>query len=451
MEKPKLLVVEDNSSIATQMKWALAQDYEVLLAENRPSALELFKKERPPVVTLDLGLPPQSGGVEEGFLALSGIKENDPSAKVIVITGQDQRENALEAIARGAYDFFSKPIQIEELKIVLHRAYYLFELEREHRELQERLKIKPFEEMIGTSPQIQAVFNSIRKMATSDAPVLIAGESGTGKELTARAIHRLSNRKDGPFIAINCSAIPETLLESELFGHEKGAFTGAHIQRKGRFETAHEGTLFLDEIGDLPGHLQVKLLRFLQEQKIERIGGREEISVDVRIIAASNRDLKEAMKDGRFREDLYYRIGVVVVLLPPLREREGDILVLATALLQRYSLENKRNVIGFTPQAIRAIKTYHWPGNIREIENRIKRAVIMAEGSKITPHDLELASPFEKYEGKGLKEAREELERDFIQKALLKHKGNVSKAAEELGVSRPSLYEMMEKLGMKKE
>ncbi|MBM4308965.1 MAG: PEP-CTERM-box response regulator transcription factor, partial [Deltaproteobacteria bacterium] len=427
MEKPKLLIVEDNSSIATQMKWALAQDYEVLLAENRPNALELFKKERPPVVTLDLGLPPQSGGVEEGFLALSGIKENDPSAKVIVITGQDQRENALEAIARGAYDFFSKPIQIEELKIILHRAYYLFELEREHRELQERLKVEPFEEMIGTSPQIQAVFNSIRKVATSDAPVLIAGESGTGKELTARAIHRLSNRKNGPFVAINCSAIPETLLESELFGHEKGAFTGAHIQRKGRFETAHEGTLFLDEIGDLPGHLQVKLLRFLQEQKIERIGGREEISVDVRIIAASNRDLKEAMKDGRFREDLYYRIGVVVVLLPPLREREGDILVLATALLQRYSLENKRNVIGFTPQAIRAIKTYHWPGNIREIENRIKRAVIMAEGSKITPHDLELASPFEKYEGKGLKEAREELERDFIQKALLKHKGNISK------------------------
>jgi len=451
MEKPKLLIVEDNSSIATQMKWALAQDYEVLLAENRPNALELFKKERPPVVTLDLGLPPQSGGVEEGFLALSGIKENDPSAKVIVITGQDQRENALEAIARGAYDFFSKPIQIEELKIILHRAYYLFELEREHRELQERLKVEPFEEMIGTSPQIQAVFNSIRKVATSDAPVLIAGESGTGKELTARAIHRLSNRKNGPFVAINCSAIPETLLESELFGHEKGAFTGAHIQRKGRFETAHEGTLFLDEIGDLPGHLQVKLLRFLQEQKIERIGGREEISVDVRIIAASNRDLKEAMKDGRFREDLYYRIGVVVVSLPPLREREGDILVLATALLQRYSLENKKNVIGFTPQAIRAIKTYHWPGNIREIENRIKRAVIMAEGSKITPHDLELASPFEKYEGKGLKEAREELERDFIQKALLKHKGNVSKAAEELGVSRPSLYEMMEKLGMKKE
>jgi two-component system NtrC family response regulator len=451
MEKAKLLIVEDNSSIATQMKWALAQEYEVFLAEDRVSALKLFGEEMPPVVTLDLGLPPHPGGVEEGFQTLSAIIERDSFTKVIVITGQDEKENALRAIGKGAYDFFCKPVQIEELKIVLSRAFYLSQLEREHRELQERLKIEPFEEMIGTSPQVQNVFTSIRKVATSDAPVLITGESGTGKELAARAIHRLSNRKDGPFVAINCSAIPETLLESELFGHEKGAFTGAHIQRKGRFEKAHEGSLFLDEIGELPGHLQVKLLRFLQEQKIERIGGREEISVDVRIMAASNRDLKEAMKDGRFREDLYYRLGVVVISLPPLREREGDILVLATALLQRFSRENRRKITGFSQQAIRALELHAWPGNVRELENRVKRAVIMAEGTKITPKDLELSSPFEKYEGKGLKEAREALERDLIERSLSKHKGSITQAATELGISRPNLYDLMEKLGINKQ
>ena len=448
--KPKLLIVEDNSSIATQMKWALAQEYEVFLAEDRVSALKLFGEEMPPVVTLDLGLPPHPGGVEEGFQTLSAIIERDSFTKVIVITGQDEKENALRAIGKGAYDFFCKPVQIDELKIVLSRAFYLSQLEREHRELQERLKIEPFEEMIGTSSQVQNVFASIRKVATSDAPVLITGESGTGKELAARAIHRLSNRKDGPFVAINCSAIPETLLESELFGHEKGAFTGAHIQRKGRFEKAHEGSLFLDEIGELPGHIQVKLLRFLQEQKIERIGGREEISVDVRIMAASNRDLKEAMKDGKFREDLYYRLGVVVISLPPLREREGDILVLATGLLQRFSGENKRKITGFTQQAIRALESHAWPGNVRELENRVKRAVIMAEGTKITPKDLELSSPFEKYEGKGLKEAREALERDLIERSLSKHKGSITQAATELGISRPNLYDLMEKLGIGK-
>lgn len=451
MEKAKLLIVEDNSSIATQMKWALAQEYEVFLAEDRVSALKLFGEEMPPVVTLDLGLPPHPGDVEEGFQTLSAIIERDSFTKVIVITGQDEKENALRAIGKGAYDFFCKPVQIEELKIVLSRAFYLSQLEREHRELQERLKIEPFEEMIGTSPQVQNVFTSIRKVATSDAPVLITGESGTGKELAARAIHRLSNRKDGLFVAINCSAIPETLLESELFGHEKGAFTGAHIQRKGRFEKAHEGSLFLDEIGELPGHLQVKLLRFLQEQKIERIGGREEISVDVRIMAASNRDLKEAMKDGRFREDLYYRLGVVVISLPPLREREGDILVLATALLQRFSRENRRKITGFSQQAIHALELHAWPGNVRELENRVKRAVIMAEGTKITPKDLELSSPFEKYEGKGLKEAREALERDLIERSLSKHKGSITQAATELGISRPNLYDLMEKLGINKQ
>jgi len=448
--KPKLLVVEDDEAIRSQMKWALAQDYEVFLAEDRPNALEIFIKEGPPVVTLDLGLPPYPGEVKEGFLALGEILSQDSFVKVIVITGQGEKDHALKAIGEGAYDFFCKPIQIEELKVVLNRAFYVSQLEREHRGLQQRLSGESFEGMLGTSPQMQEVFSSIRKVATTEVPVLIVGESGTGKELVAKAIHTNSSRRECPFVVINCSAIPETLLESELFGHEKGAFTGAHIQRKGRFEMAQEGTLFLDEIGELSLALQVKLLRFLQEQKIERVGGRESIVVDTRVLAATNKDLNQALKEGKFREDLYYRLGVVTISLPPLREREGDILLLATGLLQRYAHENKKKITGFTPQAIHALKTYLWPGNIRELENRIKRAVIMAEGKKVTPMDIELTSPYMKYEGRGLKEAREALEKDLIQKALAKNKGNVTKVAVELGVSRPTLYELMEKLGIGK-
>jgi two-component system NtrC family response regulator len=448
--KPKLLIVEDDSSVATQMKWALAQDYEVLLAEDRSSALEALKKERPSVVTLDLGLPPHPGEVEEGFMALAEILSQDGLVRVIVITGQGEKDHALKAIGEGAYDFFCKPIQIEELKVVLNRAFYVSQLEREHRDLQKRLGGESFEGMIGTSPQIQEVFSSIRKVATTEVPVLIVGESGTGKELVAQAIHRNSSRRDCPFVAINCSAIPETLLESELFGHEKGAFTGAHIQRKGRFEMAQGGTLFLDEIGELSLGLQVKLLRFLQEQKIERVGGREGISVNARVLTASNKDLKQSLKEGKFREDLYYRLGVVTISLPPLREREGDVLLVATALLQRYAHENGKKITGFTPQAIKAIENYAWPGNIREMENRIKRAVIMAEGQSITDVDLEFQSSYERYKGKGLKEAREALERDLIQGVLSKYKGSVTHAASELGISRPTLYELMEKLGIGK-
>jgi len=450
IDKPKLLVVEDDPSIATQMKWALAQDYEIFLAEDRPSALEILGKERPPVVTLDLGLPPNPGEVQEGFLALAEMLSQDGLVKVIVITGQGEKDYALKAIGEGAYDFFCKPIQIDELKVVLNRAFYVSQLEREYRELQQRLSGESFEGMLGTSPQIQEVFSSIRKVATTEVPVLIVGESGTGKELVAQAIHRNSSRRAYPFVVINCSAIPETLLESELFGHEKGAFTGAHIQRKGRFEMARGGTLFLDEIGELSLTLQVKLLRFLEEQKIERVGGREAIVVDARVLAATNKDLNEALKEGKFREDLYYRLGVVTLSLPPLREREGDILLLATALLHRYAHENRKKITGFTPQAIDAIKTYTWPGNVRELENRIKRAVIMAEGQKVTPVDLELTSPPTKYEKQSLKKAREELERDLIHKALTRNKGNVTKVAEELGISRPTLYELMEKLGIEK-
>ena len=450
-QKPKLLIVEDNSSIATQMKWALAQDYEVLLAEDRRSALDIFSEKQPLVVTLDLGLPPRPGEVEEGFLTLNEILSLNGLVKVIVITGQGEKDHALMAIGEGAYDFFCKPIQIEELKIILNRAFYVSQLEHEHRELKQRISGESFEGMLGTSPQMQEVFSAIRKVATTEVPVLIAGESGTGKELVAKAIHMNSSRKVYPFIVINCSAIPESLLESELFGHEKGAFTGAHIQRKGRFEMAQKGTLFLDEIGELSLPLQVKLLRFLQEQKIERVGGREEIQVDARVLAATNKDLKQALSGGKFREDLYYRLGVMTISLPPLREREGDAMLLATALLQKYAHENGKKITGFTPQAIHAIKTYPWPGNIRELENRVKRAVIMAEGQKVTHDDLEFHSPYEKYEGKGLKGAREALEKDMIQRALSRSKGNMTKAAEELGVSRPTLYELMEKLGISKE
>jgi two-component system NtrC family response regulator len=450
MEKPRLLIVEDDSPIATQMKWALAQDYEIFLAADRPSALEIFAKERPWVVTLDLGLPPHPGEVKEGFRALAEMLSQDSVLKVIVITGQGEKDHALKAIGEGAYDFFCKPIQVEEFKIVLNRAFYISQLERGYREIQQRLSRESFEGMLGTSPQMQEVFSSIRKVATTEVPVLIIGESGTGKELVAKAIHRNSSRRKCPFVVINCSAIPETLLESELFGHEKGAFTGAHIQRKGRFEMAQDGILFLDEIGELSLALQVKLLRFLQEQIIERVGGREEIPVDARILAASNRDLKQALKEGKFREDLYYRLGVVTISLPPLREREGDILLLATALLQRYAYENRKKITGFSLQAIKAIETYAWPGNIRELENKIKRAVIMAEGAKVTPVDLELTSAYMKYVGKGLKEAREALEKDLIEKSLAKNKWNITQVAEELRVSRPTLYELMEKLGIER-
>jgi len=449
--KLKLLIVEDDSSIATQMKWALAQDYEIFLAEDRPSALEILGKERPHVVTLDLGLPPYPGEVKEGFMALTEMLSQESLVKVVVITGQGEKDHALKAIGEGAYDFFCKPIQIDELKVVLNRAFYVSQLEREYRELQQQLSGESFEGMLGTSPQIQEVFSSILKVATTEVPVLIVGESGTGKELVAKAIHRNSSRRKCPFIVINCSAIPETLLESELFGHEKGAFTGAHIQRKGRFEMAQEGTLFLDEIGELSPALQVKLLRFLEEQKIERVGGREAIVVNARVLAATNKDLNQAIKEGKFREDLYYRLGVVTISLPTLREREGDVLLLATTLLHRYAHENEKKVTGFTTQAIHAIKTYPWPGNVRELENRIKRAVIMAEEQKVSPADLELDFPYSKYEGRGLKEAREGLEKALIQKALAKNKGNITKAAEELGVSRPTLYELMERLGIGKE
>ena len=448
MNKFKLLIVDDDTDISSQMKWGLIGDYDVFVAGDRPKALDIFKKECPAVVTLDLGLPPQAGGVEEGFLALAEILEHDPLSKVIIITGRDEKEHALAGIGGGAYDFLTKPIQLDELRVIIRRAIHVSRLEHEHSELQKQLGGESFEGMLGTSPQMQEVYEMIRKVATTDASVLIVGESGTGKELAALAVHRRSARKEGPFVAINCGAIPETLLESELFGHEKGAFTGAHIQRKGRIESAHGGTLFLDEIGELPFQLQVKLLRFLQEERIERVGGRQEIVVDARVLAATNTDIDQALRDGRFREDLYYRLRVVAISMPPLREREEDILLLAKAFLQRYASGAKKRIKGFAPQAIRAIETHAWPGNVRELENRVKRAVIMAEGVKITPADLELSSRYAKYEGQGLKQAREAMEKDLIQRAMARNKGNLTRTASELGLSRPTLYDLMDKLGI---
>ena len=447
---PKLLIVDDDDEIRTQMKWALAKDYEILLAEDRPNAIEHFRFARPPVVLLDLGLPPHPGNPEEGLATLSELLALDRLVKVVIITGQGEKDIALRAIGSGAYDFLSKPVEMDELKLLLKRCFHIAQLEKEYGEMQHLLGGDSFEGMLGNSLSMQPVFDSIRKVATTDAPVLILGESGTGKEMVARAIHKRSARKDGPFIAINCSAIPETLLESELFGHEKGAFTGAHVQRKGRIETSSGGTLFLDEIGEIPHPLQVKLLRFLQEQAIERVGGRQEIQINTRVIAATNADLKKGMAAGTFREDLFYRLAVVQIVLPPLRDRENDILMLAKCFLQRFATEANKPRLAFEPEALRVIKKHSWPGNVRELENCVRRAVIMADGKRVTAGDLEL-TPGVAANAVTLKEAREAVERQMVRQALQKHGGKIAPAAVELGMSRPTLYELIEKLGIPRE
>jgi two-component system NtrC family response regulator len=432
------------------MRWGLEQEYDVLLAEDRRAALEAFSEHRPLVTLLDLGLPPRPADPAEGLEALSDMLTQNNLAKIIIISGQGEKDNALQAIGAGAYDFLPKPVDLEVLKLLLRRAFHVATLEREFRQVQQ-IRGETFEDMLGNSPQMQQVFNSIRKVATSDAPVLVLGESGTGKEMVAQAIHRRSPRKDGPFVAINCSAIPETLLESELFGHEKGSFTGAHVQRKGRIETASGGTLFLDEIGELPPLLQVKLLRFLQEQSIERVGGRQPIQVDTRVVAATNVDLKKAITEGKFREDLYYRLAVVVINLPPLRDRENDVRVLANEFLRRASSKIGKNGLSFDAEALRALNSHSWPGNVRELDNRVKRAVIMADSKRLTVEDLELGEVGGMSRANTLKEAREAVEREMIQKTLRKHSGKIAPAAAELGVSRPTLYELMDKLGLRRE
>ena len=444
---PTVLIVDDDEEIRTQMKWALNQEYEVSFAENRTAALERFRSAKPAVTLLDLGLPPNPNDPEEGLATLGSILAIDSAAKVIVISGQGEKTNALKAVGSGAYDFLCKPIEIEELRLLLRRCIYVASLEKEYREMQQSVRANVFEDMLGTSTQMQGVFSYIRKVATTTAPVLLLGESGTGKEMAAVAIHRRGPRKDGPFVPINCSAIPENLLESELFGHEKGSFTGAHMQRKGLVENASGGTLFLDEIGDLPPNVQVKLLRFLQEQRFQRVGGRQEIESDARVIAATNAHLEQKISEGHFREDLYFRLAVVVIKLPPLRDRGDDAVTLAREFLQRYGVQNDRPNLSFSPGALRALSTHMWPGNVRELQNRVKRAVIMADGRRITEQDLELVGPGGTARAT-LKEVRESVERDLVQQALKRHFGKISSAAAELGVSRPTLYELMEKLGV---
>jgi two-component system NtrC family response regulator len=448
--KPVLLIVDDDESIRTQMKWALANDYEVLLAENRPVALELFKSNRPAVTMLDLGLPPVPNSPDEGLSALAGILNLNSEAKVIVISGQEDRANAVRAVGAGAYDFFCKPVKLEELRILIRRSLAVAELEREYRQAERNHKLEVFEDMLGGSEEMRDLFASIRKVATTNAPVLLLGESGTGKEMAARAIHRRSAWKEGPFIAINCNAISETLLESELFGHEKGAFSGAHIQRKGLIETAAGGTLFLDEIGELPLSVQIKLLRFLQDHRFQRVGGRQELEITARIVAATNADLKAAIANGTFREDLYYRLAVVVIDLPPLRRRGNDVCAMARTFLERFAEKHGKPGLKFAPETLVAINRHTWPGNVRELQNRVQRAVIMADSNRITVKDMELTDATGTVPVPTLKEGREAAEREMVRRALERHSGRISAAAAELGISRPTLYELMEKLGIGK-
>jgi two-component system NtrC family response regulator len=447
--KPQILIVDDDEDIRSQLRWALSADFDVTESEDRPSAMKAFAEKKPEVVLVDLGLPPHPGTAQEGLALIGDLISSDSATRVVVISGQGEKENALRAVGEGAYDFFCKPVNVEELKTIIGRAFHVGRLEREYQAMQRQFETEGFEGMLGKSPAVKQVFATVRKLDPTDAPVLVLGESGTGKEVVALTIHRRSKRAKGPFVAINCGAIPETLIEAELFGHERGAFTGAHTQRPGKIETAEGGTLFLDEIGELPLALQVKLLRFLQEQQIERIGGRKQIRVDTRVIAATNVDLEKAMGEGKFREDLFYRLAVVVIKLPPLRERETDVVVLAEAFLKRYASDQGKGRLRFSKEALLALQEYSWPGNVRELENRVKRAVIMADDLRVTPENLSLTSG-SPGAGLNLREARDQLEREMLTKALRKHRGKISPAAADLGISRPTFYEMMEKLGIQK-
>ena len=445
MEKDRVLIVDDEEEIRKQLRWALADDYEIMEASNKEAALNLVREKRPHLVTLDIGLEASSQNACEGMELLGEVLAIDPRLKVIMLTGNDNRELTLRAIKIGAYDYYVKPINLEELKVIFKRALYIQKLERQNerlvRELEERHK---FENIIGSSCGMQEVFAVIRRVAPTDVTVLINGESGTGKELAARAIHYCSPRKDKPLGVINCGAIPENLLESELFGHERGSFTDAYAQKIGKLELANKGTVFLDEIGEMSLALQVKILRFLQERVIERVGASGQIELDVRIVAATNSDLKKKIQEGAFREDLYYRLSVVTLPLPPLRERGEDVLLLAEHYLGRFSKENNKQMKGFSREAIKALAEYSWPGNVRELENKLKRAVILANNHQITLEDLGLEVEKDN-QLRLLKKAREQLDIKFVQEALVKNKGNVSQAAKEIGISRVSFYDLLRK------
>ena len=443
-----LLIVEDDPALQKQMKWAF-DDYDVVVADEHDSALAQLRRYEPAVITVDLGLPPHPDEPTEGLRLVQDILTLSPDSKVIVITGQHDRSNALKCVALGAYDFCEKPVEPEILSLVVQRAFRLSELQAENQRLQAGYDANSVIGIITRDAEMQKLCRTVEKVANTNATVLLLGESGTGKELFARALHDLSPRRQHKFVAINCAAIPDNLLESELFGYEKGAFTGAAKQTPGKFELANKGTLFLDEIGDLPISLQAKLLRFLQERVVERIGGREEIPVDVRIVCATHQDLKERTAAGKFREDLFYRLAEIVLRIPPLRERRGDASLLAHAFVRRFADENRRGSFTLLPEAVDAIDAHGWPGNVRELENCAKRAVIMAESSALHAQDFGLEPVIVDAEMFSLRRVRDQAERDAVTRILGRVNGNVSKAAELLGISRPTLYDLMEKYGLR--
>ena len=444
-----LLVVEDDPALQKQIKWSFDQ-YEVITAADRETALAQVKRYQPAVVTMDLGLPPDPDSVSEGFRLLEQMVAAEPDIKVIVLTGQNDQTNALRAVALGAYDFFAKPFEPELLGLTVDRAFRLYDLQKENQRLQMMRQPDALSGLITRDPDMLRICRTIEKVASSNATVMLLGESGTGKEVLARGLHEASPRRGERFVAINCAAIPDNLLESELFGYEKGAFTGAAKTTPGKIETAHGGTLMLDEIGDLPMPLQAKLLRFLQERVVERVGGRQEIPVDVRIVCATHQDLKALIAEGRFREDLYYRLAEIVVTIPPLRARLGDAALLAHALVRRFAVEQNRGTISLGEDAVRAIEAHAWPGNVRELENCVKRAVIMADGNVITCDDLGLSQPVAaEASDLDLRKVRDEAEQRAVIAALSRANGNVVKAAEILGVSRPTLYDLMHRFGLK--
>lgn len=446
----QLMIVEDDLALQKQIKWSLDQ-FDSVTADDRESALTQLRRHAPAVVTMDLGLPPDADGTTEGFKLLEQMLAAAPDTKVIVLTGQNGQANALRAVAMGAYDFLAKPFEPEMLNLTVERAFRLHELQTENQRLQAMRQPDTLAGLITRDPEVLRVCRTIEKVANTGATVMLLGESGTGKEVLARGLHQSSNRKAGRFVAINCAAIPENLLESELFGYEKGAFTGAAKTTLGKIETAHGGTLMLDEIGDLPMPLQAKLLRFLQERVIERVGGRQEIPVDVRIVCATHQDLKQLTGEGRFREDLFYRLAEIVVNIPPLRARVGDAALLAHAFTKRFAQEQNRRNLTLSEDALRAIEAHTWPGNIRELENCLKRATIMADGSQVTADDLGLPAVASEFAEPSfdLRTVRDEAEKKAVIAALARANGNVLRAAELLGVSRPTLYDLMHRLGLK--
>lgn len=447
-DRPKLLVVEDDIGLQKQLKWCF-DECEVLIASTRNEALTLLRRFEPPVVLQDLGLPPDAEGVGEGMQTLREILALAPQTKVIVVTGNNDRDNAVRSVSLGAYDFYQKPVDTEVLKLIVSRAFHMHALEEQNRQLKQAQSTVSMEGFIATDDAMMKVCRMVEKVARADVSVLILGESGTGKELIARAVHAQSGRTEGKFVAINCAAIPEQLLESELFGYERGAFTGAVKQTIGKVEVANGGTLFLDEIGDMPMALQAKLLRFLQNRVIERVGGRQEIAVNVRVVCATNKDLQQLISEQKFRQDLYFRVGEVTINVPPLRERKGGATVLAHAMLRKFSGVQGKPKRGFSEQALAALEAYNWPGNVRELENKVKTAMIMAEGTMITPEDLGLKETSASELLFNLKEVRTRAERQAIQQALSITDGNISRTAELLGVSRPTLYDLMEKYGIR--